>query len=280
MLFIADFAFRAYQSVRLLYYYWGRGALKVPDIDVTADQEPANPLKMSTPRLTALVLSSPATPAMLFMIFTIWGGALMSSIYVPLYEEYLGGCVNDGVNGTFVTGNIYSIAYNFASQDGNEATFSGLDNYDVSRGDTCSTYGTSTVNSQNEDEAILASLKATHAETATKNLNIATCVDATALDNNFEAACCGQTGYVGRSLARSEAMSRSNTRRGNHKHLEHSKMRTSGARDNNFSMLVASLLLAQLALKQRRTNAASIKINVTGTFCRRTNRIAHFHSPR
>lgn len=40
-----------------------------------------------------------------------------------------------------------------------------------------------------------ASLKATHAETAIKNLNFATCVDATALDSAFEAACCGQTGY-------------------------------------------------------------------------------------
>jgi len=155
MLYIADFAFRAYQSVRLLYYYWGRGALNFPDIDVTADKEPKNPLKMSTPRLTALLLSTPATPALLFLVFVVWGGALMSSVYVPIYDEYQSGCVNDGVNGTFVTSNIYSIAYNYASQDGNEATFEGLDNYDVQRGEICSQYGTTTVNTQNEDEAIL-----------------------------------------------------------------------------------------------------------------------------
>jgi hypothetical protein len=41
------------------------------------------------------------------MVFTAWGSALLSSIYSPLYNEYMSGCVNrvQGVvnNGTFVT---------------------------------------------------------------------------------------------------------------------------------------------------------------------------------
>ena len=36
---------------------------------------------------------------------------------------------------------------------------------------------------------------------------------------------------------------------------------------------------AERALKQRRASVASIKINITGTFCRRANRITQFHSP-
>ena len=38
-------------------------------------------------------------------------------------------------------------------------------------------------------------MKASHAETASKNLQLASCVDASAIDASFEAACCGTAGY-------------------------------------------------------------------------------------
>ena len=141
MLFYADFMFRAYQSIRLMYYYWGRGGLKIPDVDVTCDREPISIFSVSPPRLFALVISNPMTPAFIGAIFTVWGAALLASIYTPLYEEYISGCLQGAENGTFVTENLFSISYNYASQDGNSATFAGLDAYDVQRAELCSQYG-------------------------------------------------------------------------------------------------------------------------------------------
>jgi len=141
LLFGLDYAFRAYKSVRLVYYYWTRGAVGIPDVDLSADKEPTNPFKLSTPRLFALIVSSPMTPAVICMFFAVWGGALLSSIYEPLYEEYLSGCVEGGENGTFLTQNVFSVAYNYASQDGNSATFEGIDVYDMRRAEVCSEYG-------------------------------------------------------------------------------------------------------------------------------------------
>ncbi|GMH99684.1 hypothetical protein TrVE_jg343 [Triparma verrucosa] len=195
MLIYGDLIFRAYQTVRMLYYYWGRGALNVPDVDVTCDKEPSNPFRLSTPRLTALVISNPMTPAFIAMIFTIWGSALLSSIYEPLYQEYISGCLQGGENGTFVTENLFSISYNYASQDGNSATFAGLDAYDVQRAELCSQYGANSVNRQNEDAGVLASLKESHS-TAANGLNLYTsCIDTSSLDGQFQDSCCGQTGY-------------------------------------------------------------------------------------
>ncbi|GMH86508.1 hypothetical protein TL16_g10570 [Triparma laevis f. inornata] len=195
MIIYADFVFRAYQTIRMLYYYWGRGALNVPDIDVTCDKEPTNPFRLSTPRLTALIISNPMTPAFIGFIFTIWAAALLSSIYEPLYQEYIIGCLQGGENGTFVTENLFSIGYNYASQDGNSATFAGLDAYDVQRAELCSQYGANSVNRQNEDAGILASLKESHSTAAT-GLNLYTsCIDTSILDGEFQDSCCGQTGY-------------------------------------------------------------------------------------
>mmetsp|Transcript_2637 Transcript_2637/g.5022 ORF Transcript_2637/g.5022 Transcript_2637/m.5022 type:complete len:979 (-) Transcript_2637:24-2960(-) len=207
MLFYADFMFRAYQSIRLMYYYWGRGGLKVPDVDVMCDREPISIFSISPPRLFALIISNPMTPAFIAMVFTVWGAALLSSIYTPLYEEYISGCLQGGENGTFITENIFSISYNYASQDGNSATFAGLDAYDVQRAELCSQYGANSVNRQNEDAAVLASLKESHSQSA-NGLNLYTgCVDTSNLDVSFQEACCGQEGYPACTGAPGEAYS-------------------------------------------------------------------------
>lgn len=42
------------------------------------------------------------------------------NIYLPIYHEYVNSCVIGINNGTFLNNNIYSIAYNYASSNGNE----------------------------------------------------------------------------------------------------------------------------------------------------------------
>ena len=198
MLFYCDFLFRAYHTIRLLYYYWGRGGLNIPDVDVTADQEPTNPFKLSTPRLFALVISNPMTPAFIAMGFIIWGSALLNSIYSPLYQEYLTGCVKNVEgegNGTFFAENLFAISFNYASQDGNSATFAGLDAYDVQRAEICSQYGSNSANRQNEDISVLASLKESHSQSANGLSLYTSCIDANMLDEQFQDSCCGLEGY-------------------------------------------------------------------------------------
>ena len=195
LLYLFDFAYRAYSSMRLLYFYWGRGSVNIPDVDLTVDQEPVNPLKMSTPRLAALIITNPMAPAFLALTFTIWGGALMSSIYMPIYHEYIDGCVNHGPNGTFVTANMYSMTYNYASEDGNTASFTGLDAYDTKRADICSQYSTHSQQNQVQDAQILESVKTSHESSSSSLALYSGCIDSVALDTQYSKACCGVLGY-------------------------------------------------------------------------------------
>jgi hypothetical protein len=204
MLFALDFAFRAYQSIRLAYYYWTRGAVGIPDVDLSADQEPSNPFRLSTPRLFALIASHPMTPAFITLFFVIWGGALMSSIYEPLYEDYIHGCVQGGENGTFLTENVFSLAYNYASQDGNSATLAGIDSHDMRRSEICSQYGSNSANSMNGDTGELATLKAAHAKSMESMMLYSTCIDYSTLDVDVSGACCGLSGFAACDAAKGE----------------------------------------------------------------------------
>ena len=93
LVFALDYAFRGYQTARMIYYYWARGAVEIPDVDLTVDQESGNPFKMSSPRLLGLILSSSLMPVFLGVLFTVVGGLVLSGVYVRERREptYQGG---------------------------------------------------------------------------------------------------------------------------------------------------------------------------------------------
>lgn len=91
--------------------------------------------------------------------------------------------------------NLFAISYNYASQDGNSATFAGLDAYDVQRAEICSQYGSNSANRQNEDLAVLGSLKESHNQAAGGLALYTGCLDTADLDGQFQDACCGLEGY-------------------------------------------------------------------------------------
>ncbi len=64
-----------------------------------------------------------ALTAMAFMVFIVMYAV---AIYAPLLRLYKEGCVTGQRNGTFATNNLYATAYNYASSDGNQIIFDGL----------------------------------------------------------------------------------------------------------------------------------------------------------
>jgi len=61
-----------------------------------------------------------------------------TALYVPTYLQYVDGCVAPPRNGTFFANNIYSVSYNYAAADGNQALLEGLDTYHSTRAANCS----------------------------------------------------------------------------------------------------------------------------------------------
>ena len=192
MLVIFDYVYRAYQSLYIFARFWSRSGMNIPEVDMRVDRDQVKFMFMSPTHLVIHVMTSPLVLLSIglcfFIIFTIY----LVQLYIPIFEAYSDGCVHGIKNGTFVTNNLYSIAYNYASSDGNEDVYNGLSDYNVEKADYCSSYATSTQEQQNEDELYISSLRTSHKSMRDDMYLISQCIDSDAMDQLFTLACCGK----------------------------------------------------------------------------------------
>ena len=116
--------------------------------------------------------------------------------YEPLYAEYQNGCIGSVSNGTFLTQNLFSVAYNFASHDGNEATFAGIKEYDLRRAEVCAEYGGDSGEALRKDSVVLESLKQAQGRSVAAMELYKVCVDVGVLDPLVKSACESEGGYA------------------------------------------------------------------------------------
>jgi hypothetical protein len=191
----ADMVYRIIMSIRLLYYYWGRGAVRIPEVDLLADKESTQVVSLSTPKIIGFFFLNPFVYPLFIVLVSLYGSTMIYSAYIPLAEEYTTGCVNHGVNGTTLTNNLYSLAYNYASENGNDAAVTSLTAYDRNRSEYCSLYSAPSVEKYNIDEAILSGLKASQNKSRHQIELYGDCIDVGPLDLEMTDACCGLEGY-------------------------------------------------------------------------------------
>ena len=132
LLLLADYVFRTTSSLRLFVRFWGRGGLGVPDADVRVDKASASAGGAVSGLRGGLVrvVIHPVTTMVFF------GGVLslvlynLASLYAPIFADYRAGCVEKTQNGSFFSQNLYSVAYNYAADQGNREQW----NYQVRSG--------------------------------------------------------------------------------------------------------------------------------------------------
>ena len=192
---LVDYIFRAYVTIRLLMRYWFATSLAMPNIDLRADKEVKNPFRMHPARATVAFATSPMGGFIIFIATSTWILGMIAALYVPLLQSYTSGCVSADGNGTFVTKNLFSIAYNHAYQDGSGLLVEGMDAFDLKRGDTCSSRYTSSATLQNSMSSNFSAYTSFHRELSNDMGLAQRCVDSNKLDAAFTEACCGIAMY-------------------------------------------------------------------------------------
>ena len=195
MLYLLDFVFRIYFSIRLFFKYWDAGSIKIPDVDVRLYKEVKNPFKMSNGRLIILLFTNPLIGVFLMIFVGTWVVTVVSSVYTPLYMEYVNGCVPQHGNGTFMTANVYSAAYNFAYQEGSTSLVKGIKKFDRERSSRCSSMYAASATKENDDMLQIDSFAKSLLVTNDHMERLRKCLDIARLDMQFQSACCGKTGY-------------------------------------------------------------------------------------
>jgi len=192
---VLDYVYRGYRSFVIFARFWGRASLAIPDADMRIDRDQVK-CRFMTPRVVAFnVLTSPFMWGALYTVFFAIFVFFLCQMYVPIYNQYIDGCVVGETNGTFISNNLYSIAYNYASEDGNEKYFNGMEDYNIEKVDYCSAYSTSSQEQQNEDGLFMDSLKTSQKATRDDMYLMEQCIDSSTMDELFQKACCGKTNY-------------------------------------------------------------------------------------
>ena len=191
---LVDYIIRGYISARLLSKYWFATSLPMPQIDIRSYTKMKNPFRQNPVLATLSFLTSPIGGFMLFVASSSWLIGMVVALYVPLLRQYSSGCLRLG-DGTFLTNNLYSFAYNHAYQDGSALLVEGMDMYDSKRMESCTARYTSSVNLQNNMNANLTAYTNFYQGLA-QNMGLSRrCVDSEELDALFLDACCGLGSY-------------------------------------------------------------------------------------
>jgi len=190
LMFFIDFIIRVYFSARIIYKYWDVSSIRTPLIDIRTNKKTVNPLEMSPFQTICCLVFNKKSGLLVISFLFVWMMSLLYGAYSPLYIDFYRGCVKNSENGTFVTNNIYSIAYNFAARDGSSAGLNGLRELNRRRREICSTQRTSSIRSLQENEVKLSSLKNLHNETREIIGDYRMCLDVENMDSIFGQLCC------------------------------------------------------------------------------------------
>ena len=196
LLFFLDYSLRAYFAIRLCFKYWDVGAVHLPEIDMRTERETCtNPFKMSYGQLIFLFITNPAVGVVLATLVGVWVIKTASSIYTPLYQDYSRVCVLSSRNETFITENVYLLAYNSAYEKGSSSLLEGIESFDLKFSQICTSSYTQTASRQNIITAEIASYEKSLNITGNQMSLLEKCIDASVIDDQFRKACCGQSGY-------------------------------------------------------------------------------------
>eukprot|EP00735_Rhodelphis_limneticus_P003251 TRINITY_DN14706_c0_g1::TRINITY_DN14706_c0_g1_i1::g.21551::m.21551 TRINITY_DN14706_c0_g1::TRINITY_DN14706_c0_g1_i1::g.21551 ORF type:complete len:923 (+),score=242.06,YfhO/PF09586.5/0.00013,rve_3/PF13683.1/0.012 TRINITY_DN14706_c0_g1_i1:56-2770(+) len=184
LLVVFDYVYRAYKSYRTFVLYWGKSAVHIPAVDMTLDaqgQEVLNPHFTGTRGRIFFLLAHPWIPYFIIMLFFSLFVYAISAVYTPLFQEYIDGCVKSN-NGTMLTENLYSIAYNYASEDGNTETNEGINEYNTQREHACGTYEERTQKEQADNSRDLTATLSAYGDTSHRVQVMHDCFNLTAMD--------------------------------------------------------------------------------------------------
>jgi len=206
LLLLLDIAYRIFKTCYYIRKFWSRAGLFIPAVDVRQDRAQ---FKLPTSgggggggdssgsgggACCVGCLLAPCWGALLCVALAGFVVVNLALLYIPVVQEYSLVCVQGQGNDTFLTGNMNSVAYNYAAEAGNEDLIDGLEAYAVRSADYCGAYKTFTAEQQADDELTLADLKASQSAMRDDLYLMDGCINTTLMDGLFERACCDVDG--------------------------------------------------------------------------------------
>ena len=194
---ILDIVWRILQTVILVRKYWKRSVLAIDDIDMRADKDIPGYSGRAIVHKYVTFLTHPLFSVSVLTAFFLYITYILAAVYSPIYNDYLDGCVDGKTNGTFLTENLYSLAYNYASEQGSSEIVQGLNDYNVRSADVCANFTASTEQNAEQNFQQMDAYATTLNSTRTQVELLLNCVDVADMEDRFDRACCDEPPAAG-----------------------------------------------------------------------------------
>ena len=152
-----DYAYRVFRTVRLIKKYWKVSAVNMPPADVRIDILQDSSLQQDNSNTVQKAARCIAHPTTVIAIVAIFAGLMLSilvTLYLPIYDQFVQGCIDPNVNittgGTVLYKNVYEVSYQYAYSVGQSVSTSGVDHLNAQNELDCNKQ---TQNSQSVYEA-------------------------------------------------------------------------------------------------------------------------------
>lgn len=188
-----DTIWRCMETVRIIRKFWGRSALSVTPIDVTSDPEAKSTAtsKVTNPAVQMMAMAThPIVVCAVVVTFSGVIGYVLYSFYMIPYGLYINHCTSQCTicDGTFLTRNAYSIAFNYATNEGNSLRLTGIDDYEIQRAEACTAYGESSAQSEQQLRSDYNLIIGSHTRAQADVSMMRSCYDEAYLDASFTAS--------------------------------------------------------------------------------------------
>lgn len=137
VLFLFDYIYRSYQTLRLVSKFWSRGVVKLPKIDTRMKKPEINQKAFIMTEWFFQLLPFFGLQILIIVLFVTAVVWIISGILIPEYNGYIAACVDHTAESTYISRNLYSFAYNYAAMDGNANIAQGLSEYDLRVSEYC-----------------------------------------------------------------------------------------------------------------------------------------------
>ena len=167
---LSDLLWRAWRSGRLVLKYWSKASIGLPVLDLREGQASSamvtacGELGKSPERCLSACLVSPISGVAIVAVALVLTLNAAAAIYAPMYLDYVEGCISPPRNGTFLSRNLFSVAYNYAATEGNQRLLHELDLYHSARAANCSVEVRDTAGQQLQAERVAGATQRAYAQ--------------------------------------------------------------------------------------------------------------------
>ena len=187
LLYLFDYLYRGLQTVQIVGKFWSRSVCPLPSVDLQIRSSSSN-------NSTFVSLVFQALPyvwlqVLLLVAFVGLAAWATAALYLQAYSDYANTCVHATSNNTFLSRNLYSAAYNYASLRGAGVIQSDIGDYNTHFASLCHSAESDAAKKYQNHLSGMHDAKKSTSSSLDDMQTLQGCVDLNLMDQWYLAAC-------------------------------------------------------------------------------------------